>query len=732
MVPSLQLRGTLLNGDASISYSPPEAFGRFRVLHQAGAGVLGPVFRGQDPERDRVVAIKAFRLDITPEHAAELAAELEKLAGRPLTHPCLVKLIAAGAEGSVAFLVQDYIAADTLDAALRQYGPAPIAQALGLLTQLAGALDFAAAVGVRHGNLHPRDILVAVGDCRLTGVGVTEALEHTRIRVAPRRPYAAPERLAGSPPSRQADVFALAVIAHELFTGRRPVSVGTRLSGRLQTLPAYRPAVDDVFAQALAPIAEDRFPTALDFVTALHDALGAVGGQARVADLPNVADVADEAIEAAPAATEDVPVVAADMSPPRPEFEAEVLDLPLEPVEPLGTKRTPIEPDLLDPVARDLAALDTPATPPPVTFEREAEAGAERPPVVGQIPEAGQPPEIVPPISGESAAANRPFRRRRPAITSSDLSLLDQAVQTENEPAVEPAHGHLSISPGSLTTTADRERPSQHRRPGLALLLMLLVGLFVGFIGGYTTGSRGWLASGATPPVPQRTEPLPSPASAGQLPATTPTPGAPADPAGRRGGVAGAPEALAGRPIAKGGRAAAAATAGPPDAGAAAPAGPFIGRLQVRSTPPGATVVLNGTERGATPLILRNLGLGHYSVQVSHAGYATEQRQLSLTRAKSAFALNLRLKRVKSAGQAAPAQPEMIGSLVVDSLPAGARVFLDGKLTGTTPLVLASVAGGSHAVRLELTGYRPWSTSVQVAAGERSKVTGSLELEGPQ
>jgi hypothetical protein len=378
----------------------------------------------------------------------------------------------------------------------------------------------------------------------------------------------------------------------------------------------------------------------------------------------------------------------------------------------------------------------------PTPFEPEADADAARPPAVDPVHEVDHQLELEPSASAESAVANRPFRRRKPAIPDSDLSLLDHAGQTENEPAAEPARGHLSISPGSLTTaTATRERPSQHRRTGLALPFMLLVGLFVGFIGGYVMGSRGWLASGVTPPVPQRTEASPSPASSGQQAATTPTPGAAADLASQSGRVAGVPPAAAGRPTATGRGAARAATTGPPDAGVPAPVGPFIGRLQVRSTPPGATVVLNGTERGVTPLVLRDLGLGRYSLQVTRSGYATEQRQLSLTRAKSAVALNLRLKRMAGAqaapartgtAQATPTEPQAIGSLVVDSLPSGAKVFLDGKPVGTTPLVLTSVIAGSHAVRLELSGHRPWSTSVQVAAGERSKVTGSLELEGPQ
>ena len=57
------------------AFSPPPAFGPFRVLHQIGVGALGPVFRTYEPTRDRLVAVKVFRLDIVPEQAQALADE---------------------------------------------------------------------------------------------------------------------------------------------------------------------------------------------------------------------------------------------------------------------------------------------------------------------------------------------------------------------------------------------------------------------------------------------------------------------------------------------------------------------------------------------------------------------------------------------------------------------------------------------------------------------------------
>ena len=85
-------------------------------------------------------------------------------------------------------------------------------------------------------------------------------------------------------------------------------------------------------------------------------------------------------------------------------------------------------------------------------------------------------------------------------------------------------------------------------------------------------------------------------------------------------------------------------------------------------------------------------------------------------------------------GATTPAPPVAVatnrtdrGSMQVLSRPAGANVFVDGRLIGRTPLVVPDVAPGSHAIRLELSGHLRWQTTATVIPGERLRVAGSLE-----
>src|SRR5471032_416725 len=103
-------RGVLSLHTEAAGAAPPDAFGPFRVLHQIGAGTLGPVFRAYDSTRERLVAVKLFKLDLPPERAHQLVAEFERLIGASLAHPALVTPLATGISGVSAFLAQDYVA----------------------------------------------------------------------------------------------------------------------------------------------------------------------------------------------------------------------------------------------------------------------------------------------------------------------------------------------------------------------------------------------------------------------------------------------------------------------------------------------------------------------------------------------------------------------------------------------------------------------------------------------
>jgi hypothetical protein len=148
-------------------------------------------------------------------------------------------------------------------------------------------------------------------------------------------------------------------------------------------------------------------------------------------------------------------------------------------------------------------------------------------------------------------------------------------------------------------------------------------------------------------------------------------------------------------------------------------------------------VFVDDRERGRTPATIRDLSRGPHRVRIEREGYLTETRRIAISPSRPSESLIVTLDREAPqnapltarapAARQQPADEGFVGELAVDSRPSGARVFLDGKPVGTTPLGVTRVAAGTHVIRIERDGYRRWSSSIRVVSGERNRVTASLE-----
>jgi hypothetical protein len=152
---------------------------------------------------------------------------------------------------------------------------------------------------------------------------------------------------------------------------------------------------------------------------------------------------------------------------------------------------------------------------------------------------------------------------------------------------------------------------------------------------------------------------------------------------------------------------------------------PATGWLLVRTDPPGATVTLDGIGRGQTPLSLRDVSFGTHRLEVSHAGFGTVQREVTVNEEDTVVPVGVRLTPASRSSVAA-GDTAQTGSLAVRSRPPGAQVTVNETSAGVTPLVVA-LSIGRYQVRIQGDGYQPWMTSVEITAFERAQVSASLE-----
>lgn len=125
--------------------------------------------------------------------------------------------------------------------------------------------------------------------------------------------------------------------------------------------------------------------------------------------------------------------------------------------------------------------------------------------------------------------------------------------------------------------------------------------------------------------------------------------------------------------------------------------------LAITSTPPGATVTLDGTNKGVTPVTIAGLKPRNYNVVVALKGYAPVTRTVDLsdsTQTTQDFTLQ-----------------QAFGKVSISSDPTGAQVLLDGKDYGKTPLVLDSFPVGDYILTLKLDGNKDITDTLSVSEG---------------
>ena len=209
----------------------PEKLGRFEIRSRLGSGAFGSVYRAYDPVLDREVALKV-------PHAGTLHTETDKTrflqeakaAGR-LRHPNIVPVYEAGVDGDHYFIASAFIEGQTLEERIERERP-DFRQAAQIVTQLAGALDYAHRLGIVHRDVKPANTMVdAAGDPLLMDFGLARFEEResklTRDGTVLGTPaYMAPEQASArhEQVGPASDQYALGVVLYELLCGQTPFS----------------------------------------------------------------------------------------------------------------------------------------------------------------------------------------------------------------------------------------------------------------------------------------------------------------------------------------------------------------------------------------------------------------------------------------------------------------------------------------------------------------------------
>ena len=263
---------------------------RYRVVRHIANGGMASVWEAHDELLDRAVAVKLLAQHLSEDERARKRFQREARAAAGLSsHQNVVTIYDVGEHEGRTFMVMELLRGGTVADVLRR-GERPDPQrALRWLREAASALDAAHEAGVVHRDIKPANLLLdergrlAVADFGIARLAWEEQLTQTG-QVLGTASYISPEQAMGDPATAASDRYALAVVAFELLTGRKPFNAEhfaaqarahvedapPRASEIADGLPS---AVDDVLDRGLAKRPEDRWPSAAELVQRLETAL---------------------------------------------------------------------------------------------------------------------------------------------------------------------------------------------------------------------------------------------------------------------------------------------------------------------------------------------------------------------------------------------------------------------------------------------------------------------------
>ncbi len=262
--------------------------GRYQVGHRLGEGGMSYVYRAQDVETGGAVAVKILLPRLSRDPAAVERLRREATIATRLSHPNVCPILRMGEADRMIYLVMPYLEGEPLSEHETRRGPFPVPEGVPLLAQICRGLQHAHELQIIHRDLKPENVMLVpdgageAGEPRFRAVVMdfglakerragAEVAKLTATGIVLGTPeFMSPEQIRGKPLDGRSDVYAIGILAFELFAGQLPFagkSAQETMIARLRGSPAklrdvrpeLSPKLEAVIQRCLAIDAAERY-----------------------------------------------------------------------------------------------------------------------------------------------------------------------------------------------------------------------------------------------------------------------------------------------------------------------------------------------------------------------------------------------------------------------------------------------------------------------------------------
>jgi eukaryotic-like serine/threonine-protein kinase len=284
-----------------------ETISHYRITDKLGAGGMGVVYKAQDLQLERFVALKFLPPDLALSESDRERFLREARSASALDHPNIGVIYGIDkTDGGPMFIVMAYYEGQTLSQKLSG-GPLSLRQAMDWVCQIAAGLAAAHTRNIIHRDIKPSNIIITKDNsARIVDFGLARVVATPSATLTAGTtgtlPYMSPEQILGETVDQRCDVWALSILLVQMVTGSHPFARGnsTAMTFAILNQP---PAAIDALPALLQPIAlhglakdvAHRYPNAKEMVADLEAARAQISSSGVSLDAPTLTQSAPSA-----------------------------------------------------------------------------------------------------------------------------------------------------------------------------------------------------------------------------------------------------------------------------------------------------------------------------------------------------------------------------------------------------------------------------------------------------
>ncbi len=278
---------TFTSEESSATTLSGQRMGGYRIIERLGRGGMGTVYKAEQIDLQRLVALKVISEEHTKDKDFVDLFVHEARAAAKLNHPNIVQVYDVKRHGNLHYFSMEYVSGGSVQDVLNKQRKVPVDQAAQWIADAARGLDYAHKKGIVHRDVKPDNLMISeTGTVKIGDMGLARGLnekigpeEETSVIGTPH--YIAPEQVLGRPADFRCDIYSLGATGYRMLTGVTPFqapSVRDLVNKKVredapaahELNPEVPKAVSEVLARMMARDPDRRTQTMAEVAAALE------------------------------------------------------------------------------------------------------------------------------------------------------------------------------------------------------------------------------------------------------------------------------------------------------------------------------------------------------------------------------------------------------------------------------------------------------------------------------